>query len=426
MSVIEANVIGGCIHHPGVIAKTQLRLEHFSDTYHVTAFGALMALLRNGHTPDPISVTERMGRYGDMGRMLTYWRETKPVHQDTVINWVGGLKADYRRRELRTILESGLKALETETPDAVAGTVLDRIGGLDAEVVNYDHAMKPLLAEMIDEVERRFQSDNTMRGLPSGLVDLDEVLCGFQPGFLYVLGARPKMGKTILMLDWAMHAAIKSQAHIGIVSAEMSALDLAFRSVSSLGRIDAAHVQSGKLEDDEWPRMTSAINILAETNLRIFDKPSCSVTDIALQARAWKLSGGLDMLLVDYLSLLKPEGKHDTRTREVGAMVQALKRLARQMNIPLVLLAQLNRGLEQRPNKRPIMADLRDSGEIEQEADVIMFLYRDEVYNKETSEKGIAEINIAGNRHGPTCTVKATFLGQYFRFENFISEYPYE
>lgn len=260
-----------------------------------------------------------------------------------------------------------------------------------------------------------------MRGIPSGLTDLDEILCGFQPGFLYVLGARPAMGKTVLMMDWAMHAAVKVRAHVGVVSAEMSGLDLAFRSVASTGRIDNTRLQTGKLDDDEWPRLTSAINLLADTNLRIFDKPACSITDIALQARAWRLGGGLDMLLVDYLSLLKPEGKHETRTREVGAMVYALKQLARSLNIPVVLLAQLNRELEKRPNKRPTMADLRDSGEIEQNADVVMFLYRDEVYNPDTDQKGVAEINIEKNRHGPRGTVKATFLGQYFRFENFIS-----
>lgn len=423
-ATLERQIIGGLLHHPGVIAEKQITAEHFSDAFSVSAFGAMLAILGEGKQPDPVSTSERMGRMGDLGKLAHDWQETRPANRDTVSGWADSLKQLHRQLALLAALSDAQTAAQRgETPESVIASLLQKVGALEASGAVYARDIKQVLAGFIDTVEQRFQREGVLLGIPSGLTDLDELLLGFQPGNLYIVGARPGMGKSALMAEWAVHAGIKQYA-VGIVSAEMSAEQLAGRMVASTGRIDHYNLNTGKLLDDQWPRMTSAVNILAETRIRITDKPACSVGEIGLQAREWALSGGLDILFVDYLSLLKSDTKHDTRTREVGDMAQGLKQLARALKIPVVCLAQLSRKCEERTNKRPINADLRDSGEIEQEADAILFLYRDEVYHENTKDKGIAEIIVSKNRHGPgQVTVKATWLGPYQRFENFL---PYD
>ncbi|MDD5036635.1 MAG: DnaB-like helicase C-terminal domain-containing protein, partial [Methylococcaceae bacterium] len=231
---------------------------------------------------------------------------------------------------------------------------------------------------------------------------------------------------TTFAMNLAENVAIKEKLPVAVFSMEMPGEQLAMRMMSSLGRIDQHRVRTGKLEDDEWPRMTSAINILAETQLFIDDTPALTPTEV--RARCRRLArehGQLGLVVLDYLQLMQVSGGAENRVNEISEISRSLKALAKELNVPVIALSQLNRNLEQRPNKRPVPSDLRESGAIEQDADLIIFIYRDEVYNPESPDKGTAEIIIAKQRNGPIGTLRLTFLGQYTRFENFISD-PYD
>ena len=286
--------------------------------------------------------------------------------------------------------------------------------------------IKPLLAMAIDRIEMLFHREGHITGASTGFTDFDELTSGLQASDLIIVAGRPSMGKTSFAMNLAEHVAIKEQVPVAVFSMEMPGEQLAMRMISSLGRIDQHRVRTGKLEDDEWPRMTSAINILAETKLFIDDTPAMNPTEVRARCRrlARENDGKLGLVVLDYLQLMQSPGA-DNRVGEISEISRSLKALAKELNVPVIALSQLNRSLEQRPNKRPVMSDLRESGAIEQDADIIVFIYRDEVYNKETQDKGTAEIIIAKQRNGPIGTVRMTFLGQYTRFENFISDSPY-
>lgn len=285
--------------------------------------------------------------------------------------------------------------------------------------------IKPLLAKAIDRIEMLFQKEGHITGASTGFNDFDNLTSGMQPSDLVIVAGRPSMGKTTFAMNIAEHVAIKEQVPVAVFSMEMPGEQLAMRMISSLGRIDQHRVRTGKLEDDEWPRMTSAINILAETKLYIDDTPAMTPTEVRARCRrlARENDGKLGLVVLDYLQLMQSPGS-ESRVNEISDISRSLKALAKELNVPVIALSQLNRSLEQRPNKRPIMSDLRESGAIEQDADVIVFIYRDEVYNKDTTDKGTAEIIIAKQRNGPIGTTRLTFLGQYTRFENFIHD-PY-
>jgi len=254
------------------------------------------------------------------------------------------------------------------------------------------------------------------------LVDFDEKTAGLQPGDLVVIAGRPSMGKTSFAMNLAEHAAIRDKVPTAIFSMEMPGQQLAMRMISSLGRIDQSKVRTGRLSDTDWPRITSAATLIAEAPMFIDDSPALSPTEIRARARRLKREHGLGLIVVDYLQLMQVPGNKENRTTEISEISRSLKALAKELSVPVIALSQLNRNLEQRPNKRPVMSDLRESGGIEQDADLIVFIYRDEVYNPESPDKGTAEIIIAKQRNGPTGTVRLTFLGQYTRFENFASE----
>jgi replicative DNA helicase len=280
--------------------------------------------------------------------------------------------------------------------------------------------IETLLARAVDRVERLYQQEGTLTGAGTGFNDFDEMTSGLQSSDLIIVAGRPSMGKTSFAMNLAENVAIKGNKPVAVFSMEMPGDQLAMRMMSSLGRIDQHRVRTGKLEDDEWPRLTSAINILAETRLFIDDTPALTPTEI--RARARRLTrehGQLGLIVLDYLQLMQAPGAGENRVAEISHISRSLKALAKELNVPVVALSQLNRNLEQRPNKRPVMSDLRESGSIEQDADVIVFIYRDEVYNEDSPDKGTAEIIIGKQRNGPIGTTRLTFLGQYTRFENF-------
>ena len=283
-------------------------------------------------------------------------------------------------------------------------------------------AIKDLLTKTVDRIDYLFQLDNPITGVPTGFNDFDEMTAGLQPSDLVIVAGRPSMGKTTFAMNIVEHAAIKNKTPVAVFSMEMPGEQLAMRMMSSLGRIDQHKVRTGKLEDEDWPRLTSAVSILADAPLFIDDTPALSPNDLRARARRLKREHDLGLIVIDYLQLMQSSSRADNRAAEISEISRSLKALAKELHVPVVTLSQLNRSLEQRPNKRPVMSDLRESGAIEQDADMIVFIYRDEVYNEDSPDKGTAEIIIGKQRNGPIGTRRLTFLGQYTRFENFTMD----
>ncbi len=284
--------------------------------------------------------------------------------------------------------------------------------------------IKSLLARAVDKIEALFEQEGSITGAATGFTDFDELTSGLQPADLIIVAGRPSMGKTTIAMNMAENIAIKGDKPVAVFSMEMPGDSLAMRMMSSLGRIDQHKIRTGKLEDDEWPRLTSAINLLAETKLFIDDTPALTPTEVRSRARRLaREHGQLGLIVLDYLQLMQSPSSGENRVQQISDISRGLKALAKELNVPVVALSQLNRNLEQRPNKRPMMSDLRESGAIEQDADLIVFVYRDEVYNEDSPDKGIAEVIIGKQRNGPLGTVRLTFLGQYTRFENFAGTY---
>ena len=282
--------------------------------------------------------------------------------------------------------------------------------------------MKDLLVKAVDRIDTLFQQDNPITGVSTGFNDLDEMTSGLQPSDLIIVAGRPSMGKTTFAVNMGENAAIKHQVPVAIFSMEMPGEQLAMRMMSSLGRIDQHRLRTGKLDDDDWPRLTSAVSILAEAPIYVDDTPALTPTDLRARARRLKREHDLGLIIIDYLQLMQVPGNKENRATEISEISRSLKALAKELHVPVIALSQLNRSLEQRPNKRPVMSDLRESGAIEQDADLIVFIYRDEVYNRESPEKGTAEIIIGKQRNGPIGAVRLTFRGQFTRFENFAAE----
>ena len=282
-------------------------------------------------------------------------------------------------------------------------------------------ALKDLLVKAVDRIDTLFHLDNPITGVPTGYTDFDERTSGLQSSDLIIVAGRPSMGKTSFAMNIVEHAAIKNKTPVAVFSMEMPGEQLAMRMMSSLGRIDQHRVRTGKLTDDDWPRLTSAVSLLADAPIFIDDSPALTPNEVRARSRRLMREHGLGLIVIDYLQLMQVGGTKENRVTEISEISRSLKSLAKELKVPVIALSQLNRSLEQRPNKRPVMSDLRESGAIEQDADLIVFIYRDEVYNEDSPDKGTAEIIISKQRNGPIGTTRLTFLGQYTRFENFTS-----
>ena len=281
------------------------------------------------------------------------------------------------------------------------------------------------IKEAIEKIQELHEFDGEITGTPTGFKKFDELTAGLQKSDLIIIAGRPAMGKTTLAMNIAEHAAIKHEVPVAIFSMEMSSLQLVNRLFSSLGQIDQTRLRTGSLDDLDWPKLTSAMNLLHKSKIFLDETPALSPSELRARARRLKREHDIGLIVVDYIQLMSVPGTKENRATEIAEISRSLKAIAKELNIPVVALSQLNRALEQRPTTRPVMADLRESGSIEQDADLIIFIYRDEVYNQETPEKGKAEIIIGKHRNGPTDTVVLTFQGQWLRFVNYAPEHAY-
>ncbi|MEJ0004781.1 MAG: replicative DNA helicase [Pararobbsia sp.] len=282
--------------------------------------------------------------------------------------------------------------------------------------------IKPLLSQVVERIDTLYHQDNPsdVTGTPTGFVDLDKMTSGMHGGELIIVAGRPSMGKTSLAMNIAEYVAVEYGLPVAVFSMEMPGTQLAMRMMGSVGRLDAHRLRTGKLIDEDWPKLTHAMQKMSDA--QIFIDEQGGLNPMELRSRARRLSrqcGQLGLIVIDYLQLMSGSSTGENRATEISEISRSLKSLAKELNVPVVALSQLNRSLEQRPNKRPVMSDLRESGAIEQDADVILFIYRDEVYNPDSQDKGTAEIIIGKQRNGPIGTVRMTFLGQYTKFDNF-------
>jgi len=282
--------------------------------------------------------------------------------------------------------------------------------------------LKHVVPHSIDRLDKLYHSKGDITGISTGFKKMDEMTAGLQRGDLIVVAGRPSMGKTALAINIAENAAIGQKIPAAIFSMEMSAEQLTFRMIGSLGSVNQSHLRTGNLTDDDWPRINSAVAMMTDAPIFIDDAPALTPTEVRARARRLKRKHNLGLIVVDYLQLMQVAGTNENRATEISEISRSLKALARELDVAVIALSQLNRSVEQRADRRPVMSDLRESGAIEQDADVIIFIYRDEVYDKETAKKGIADIIIGKQRNGPIGDFLLTFKGEHTRFDNYVPD----
>jgi replicative DNA helicase len=430
----ESSVLGGLLLDNGAWDRVGDLLVD-SDFYrheHKLIYAAIGALINASKPADIITVFEHLqsqGKAEDTGGLM---------YLNSLAQYVPSAANVRRYAEIvreRSILRKLVAASDEIATNAFnpqgkpVETILDEaeqkifnIGEAGSRMKQGFHSMDSLVVQLLDRVTEMSENPNDITGVPTGFYDLDKNTSGLQPGDLIILAARPSMGKTALAINIAEHVALNEGLPVAVFSMEMGASQLAVRIVGSIGRIDQGHLRTGKLTDDEWPRLTETIEKLRNISLHIDETPGLTVSELRANARRLaRQCGKLGLIVVDYLQLMSTSSgmSEENRATAVGEISRGLKMLAKELQCPVIALSQLSRGVESRTDKRPMMSDLRESGAIEQDADVIMFIYRDEYYTKEAcKEPGVAEIIISKQRNGPTGTTKLGFVKHHTKFEN--------
>lgn len=400
---------------------------------HRLIFRAMVRLQEQSQPLDAITLSEALEGHGELERAggLSYLVEMA-ANTPSAANITAYANIVRERSTLRQLIAAATEISQSSLnpagldADDLLQLAEKRVAQI-AEDRPKEGGLQPvegLLRTTVKRIDELFQLDAAITGVPSGLDDLDERTAGWQKGELIVLAARPSMGKTALALNFVEAALFAQPQPVLVFSMEMPSTALIMRMLSSLGRIDQTRMRNGKLTQEDWPKLTTAVTKLRDKPLFIDDTPG--LTPQELRARARRIArehGNPGLIMVDYLQLMQVAGSSEGRTQEISEISRSLKALAKEFDCPVVALSQLNRGVEQRPNKRPMNSDLRESGAIEQDADIILFIYRDEYYNEDSKDKGISELIIGKQRNGEIGTVRAAFIGKYTRFENLAPEY---
>ena len=400
---------------------------------HRLIFRALAALVDEQKPRDVVTVGEwlevanQLEAAGGVPYLITLSQETP-----SAANIFAYAEIVRERSVLRKLIETGTDiANSAYFPEGRnSQTLLDRaeskIFGIADEVnrVRQGFAnINTVLTAAVERITNIFESGASITGVPTGYEQLDELTSGLQPSDLIIVAGRPSMGKTTFAMNIAEHTAMSQSDAVAIFSMEMPGEQLAMRLLASLGRVELQKLRTGKMSEPDWSRVNSAVSMLVQRqNLFIDDTPALTPTELRARARRLKREHGLSLIMVDYLQLMQVSNGGENRATELSEISRSLKALAKELNVPIIALSQLNRSLEQRNDKRPIMSDLRESGAIEQDADVIVFIYRDEVYDEESADKGTAEVLIRKQRNGPIGSVRLAFIGELTRFENLSPE----
>jgi len=424
----EESLLGAMLLSRDAIAAAieVVSADDFYKPLHGHVYEAITALFGQGEPVDPVTVADQLRRAGLLdavggpAALVTLQAGTPSVGSAARYGHIVEEHAMLRR----LIGVAGeIAELGYEPPDDVAMAV-DRAESLVFDVAQrrVTDSMAPLrelLEQKLDHLEMLYERGESITGVPTGYTDLDERLAGLQPSNLVIVGARPSMGKTSFALGIAAHAALEAQTPVLFFSLEMSHLELTQRLLCAEARVDATRMRNGRLHESDWPKISHAVGRLAEAPMYIDDNPHLTVMEIRAKARRLKSrAGGLGLIIIDYLQLMTGRHNAENRQVEVSEMSRGLKILARELEVPVVALSQLSRNLEMRADKRPQLADLRESGSLEQDSDVVMFIYREELYNPETPDRGTAEIIVSKHRNGPTGAVQLAFLDHYTRFAN--------
>jgi len=432
----ESSVLGGLLLDNAAWDRVgDLLVDNdFYRHEHKLIYSAIGALINASKPADVITVSEQLqnqGKADEMGGL---------AYLNSLAQYVPSASNIRRYAEIvreRSILRKLVTASDEISTNAFnpQGKAIDRIldeaeqkifniGEEGSRMKQGFQSMDTLVVELLDRVQEMADNPNDITGVPTGFYDLDRMTSGLQPGDMVVLAARPSMGKTAFAINIAEHVALNEGLPVAVFSMEMGASQLAVRVVGSIGRVDQGHLRTGKLTDEEWPRLTEAIEKLRTVSLHIDETPGLTPSELRANARRLaRQCGKLGLIVVDYLQLMSGSGGSggDNRATELGEISRGLKMLAKELQCPVIALSQLNRSVEQRTDKRPMMSDLRESGAIEQDADIIMFIYRDDYYNKDSKDPGVAEIIIGKQRNGPTGAVRLTFLKPLTRFESLAS-----
>jgi len=409
--------------------------EDFYRRNHRLIFRAIAQLAEQGNPLDAVTLSEWLEQnnlLNDVGGLSALGTLAQNTPSAANIKAYAGIVRE--NSVMRQLIDVGNQiagsAYETEGRDS--GALLDNAEKLVFDIAEQGKRgkrgfrdIRGLLAAAVDRIDMLFQQDSAITGVSTGFADLDNMTAGLQPSDLIIVAGRPSMGKTTLAVNFAENAAIKDQVPVAIFSMEMPGEHLALRMMSSLGHIDQHKIRTGKLDDDDWPRLTSAVSLLDGAPIFIDDTPALTPMELRARARRLKREHNLGLIVIDYLQLMQGSSNRENRATEISEISRNLKALAKELSVPVIALSQLNRSLEQRTDRRPVMSDLRESGAIEQDADVIMFIYRDEVYNEDSPQKGLAEIIIGKQRNGPIGKCTLTFRGQFTRFENYAADNYY-
>jgi replicative DNA helicase len=425
----EELLLASLMENPGNVAETLAMVgpDDFYKEGHRRIFMAMNDLFMVGEPIEPLLVVEQLTKQGDLdvagGRTAVLDIMATPFIAASFRSYAEIVRATATQRRLLQVaqrIEQMVAEREGETSDMVQSAE-DLIFELSQKRVRGDFtSSKELVTQSFERLTAASAVGSEVTGLATGFTDLDRLTGGLRPANLIVVAARPSMGKTALALCIAEHVALHADGTVAVFSLEMSGEELVQRMLGSAAMVDMTRMRSGRLAPEDWPRVTRAADQIAQARLFIDDSEGITVGEMRTKARRLKSREGLSLVIVDYIQLMESRtGRRDeNRVQELSTISRGLKMLARDLDVPLICISQLNRSPESRPDKRPMLSDLRESGAIEQDADLVMLIYRDDYYNTDSEEKGIAEVNLAKHRSGPTDRVKLTFMGTYAKFGN--------
>ena len=426
----EQSVLGGLMLDNEAWDKigTVITAEDFYNPAHRKLYACIQSLAQDIKPFDPVTVAEELDRRDELHETGGVLYLTELVESIPSIANIESYAGIIQERAIRRRLISVSQQIADSAYRPEGRTVNDLVENAEREMFNISESRdkqggpiiaRELLKKALEKIDELHRTEGTITGLTTGFVDLDQMTSGFQKSDMIVVAARPSMGKTTFAMNLIENGLMNTDKCIVVFSLEMPAEQLMMRSLSSLGRIDQGRVRTGKLEQDEWSKLATATHMLKEKKLFIDDTAGISPQEMRTRLRRIRREQGeIAMVMIDYLQLMKIPGFTEGRTNEISEISRSIKAMAKEFECPVIALSQLNRSLEQRPNKRPVNSDLRESGAIEQDADVIMFIYRDEVYNPDTEYKGMAEIIIGKQRNGPIGSVRLAFIGRFTRFDN--------
>ena len=427
----EQSVVGAMLMDKEAImtASEIISGEDFYQTTYGVVFGAIVELYNEGKPVDLITLQDRL-REKDVPeeiQSLEFVRELlTSVSTSANVKYYADIVAEKSMLRKLIRLTEGIANTCYLAKEPLEG-ILEKTEKDVFELIQKRNTgdyvpIRQVVLNALDKIEKASKSKGTVTGIPTGFIDLDYKMSGLQPSDLILVAARPSMGKTAFVLNIAQHVAFKVEKTVAIFSLEMSKEQLVNRLFALESQVDSQSLRTGNLKDTDWEKLIEGAGIIGRSNLIIDDTPGISISEMRSKCRKYKLEHGLELIIIDYLQLMSGNGKTDSRQQEISDISRSLKALARELDVPVVTLSQLSRAVEQRPDHRPMLSDLRESGAIEQDADVVMFLYRDDYYNKDTDIKGIAEIIIAKQRNGPIGTVKMAWIPEQTRFADLLTK----